>query len=66
MAKKDVLKVNEAKRIVVSDTGYRLSLHGVTEVDLSGNYVRLLCNEGYVLINPDKVFAHIITGEKVA
>lgn len=61
----DKIKVNEKKRIVVSDTGYRLSLHDVTEVDLTGNWTRLQCRQGYVLINPDKVLAHIITGNRV-
>lgn len=61
----DILKVNEKKRIVVTTTGYRLSLHEVTEVDLSGNWVRVLCKQGYVLINPQHVLAYIIEGDKV-
>ena len=61
----DTIEVNEKKRIVVTPTGFRLSLYNVTEVDLSGNWGRLKCKQGYVLINPEHVLAYIISGEKV-
>lgn len=57
--------VNEAVRRVVSRDGHELRLHNVTMLNLSGSWVRLQADEGYVLVNPNNVLAFIVKGERV-
>lgn len=59
------MKVNELVRRVVSTHGHEIRLHDVTEVDVSGSWVRIQSKEGYVIINPSNVLAFIVKGEKV-
>ncbi len=59
------MQVNETLRRVVSKDGHELKLHNVSEVDTSGSWLRLQCEEGYVIINPANVLAYIIKGDKV-
>lgn len=59
------MTVNETLRRVVSKDGHELKLHAVTDVDTSGHWLRLQCEEGYVIINPANVLAFIVKGEKV-
>jgi hypothetical protein len=47
--------VNEKWRIIHFDNGQKLTLHNVTNVDISGNYVRIMCDEGYVMYDPERV-----------
>lgn len=60
-----VKEVNESLRRVVSTHGHELRLNNVKTVDVSGSWVRVESEEGYVLINPTNVLAFIIKGEKV-
>ena len=49
------MKVNETLRRVVSKDGHELRLHNVTDVNVSGSWIRLQSDEGYVIINPNNV-----------
>ena len=60
-----IKEVNETLRRVVSTHGHELRLNNVTSVDVSGSWVRLDSEEGYVIINPANVLAFIIKGDKV-
>ncbi|MER9436678.1 hypothetical protein NKJ04_17445 [Mesorhizobium sp. M0618] len=53
-------KVLELKRKTVFKSGNHLNLRNVTEWDAKGTYVRLKCDEGYVLIREKSVDYHII------
>jgi len=59
------MQVNEKLRRVVSKDGHEIRLNNVTELDISGSWVRLQSDEGYVIINPANVLAFIVKGEKV-
>lgn len=59
------MEVNETLRRVVGVNGTELKLHNVKEVDISGTWTRIQCDEGYVIINPQNVLAYIVKGEKV-
>lgn len=59
------IKVKEAVRRIVSRDGHELRLHNVTMLNLSGSWVRLQSDEGYVLVNPNNVLAFIVKGERV-
>ncbi len=48
-------KVNERWRIIVFDSGEKLTLHNVTYVDQSSNYLRMDCDEGRIMVNSDRV-----------
>lgn len=58
--------LQEAKRTVLFTNGGKLSLHNVTTFDYSGEAFRIECNEGYVILYPDKVLGFIIDGVKVS
>lgn len=49
---KQAFSVNEAKRTIVSTSGYKQTFHNVTEVGAGSNWLRVQCAEGYVLVNP--------------
>lgn len=59
------ITVNEAVRRIVSKDGHELRLHNVTLLNISGSWVRLQSDEGYVLVNPQNVLAFIVKGERV-
>ena len=59
------MNVNETLRRVVSKDGHELRLTNVKTLDTSGSWVRLDCDQGYVIINPANVLAFIVKGEKV-
>lgn len=59
------ITVNEAVRRIVSKDGHELRLHNVTSLNISGSWVRLQSDEGYVLVNPANVLAFIVKGERV-
>lgn len=59
------IKVNEKVRRIVSKDGHELRLHNVTMLNVSGSWVRLQSDEGYVLVNPANVLAFIVKGERV-
>lgn len=59
------LKVNESLRRVISKDGHEIRLTNVTEVDTSGSWVRIKCDEGYVIINPNNVLAFLVKGDIV-
>lgn len=59
------IAVNEAVRRIVSKDGHELRLHNVSKLNISGSWVRLVSDEGYVLVNPDNVLAFIVKGERV-
>lgn len=52
--------VNENRRTIVFTSGNRLDLHNVVWFDKSGTHLRLKSDEGYTIVNPDKVEYHII------
>lgn len=59
-AKGEPIKVNEAKRTIVFANGGSTEVTNVTEVDNRGTYLRLTCDQGYFLINPEHVLFHQI------
>lgn len=60
-----VKQVNESLRRIISIHGAEIKLNDVTEVDISGSWIRLQSAEGYVLLNPNNILAMIVKGEKV-
>ena len=49
------LVVNEARRTLVDINGNKHVLRNVTEIDFGGNWLRLMSDEGYVIINPANI-----------
>lgn len=60
-----IQEVNEVLRRVISTHGHEIRLNNVKTVDVSGSWVRLESEEGYVIVNPANVLAFIVKGEKV-
>lgn len=60
------MQVNEVLRRVVSKDGHEIRLHNVNDVNISGSWIRLLSDEGQVIVNPANVLAFIVKSEKVA
>ncbi|ESX17887.1 hypothetical protein X766_15965 [Mesorhizobium sp. LSJC255A00] len=58
---KAAVPVLELKRKVVFKSGNHLNLRNITSWDAKGTYVRLQCDEGYILIREKSVDYHIIT-----
>lgn len=54
-------KVLELKRKVVFKSGNHLNLRNITSWDAKGTYVRIQCDEGYVLLREKSIDYHIIT-----
>lgn len=54
------IEVNEVRRTVHFNNGERLDLHNVVWFDVSGTWLRLQCDEGFVLLNTDLILYHII------
>lgn len=59
------IAVNEKVRRLISKDGHEVRLHNVTSLDISGSWIRLQSDEGYVLVNPANIMAMIIKGERV-
>jgi len=59
-----IINVNESVRRVVSKDGHEIRLYNVKTVDVSGSWVRIESDEGYVVVNPANVLAFIIKGDK--
>jgi hypothetical protein len=55
--------VQERIRTVVSVTGNKFLVRGVSKVDNSGTWTRLDSEDGYVIINPSNVLAYIVPME---
>jgi len=55
--------VSEPRRTIVFDNGERLDLHNVTAFDPSGTWLRLWSDEGFSLLNPERILYHIIKDE---
>lgn len=51
----------ELKRKIVFKSGNHLNLRNVRGWDAMGTYVRIHCDEGYVLIREKSVDYHVIT-----
>ena len=54
------IKHPEKTREVIFTSGYSKTFHNVKWFDNSGNWLRIGCNEGYVLLNPDKILCIIV------
>ena len=62
---KTKIKCSEKSRKIISTEGATLSLHNVTSFDSgSGDFLRFDSDEGYVIVNNDNVFAHVINFDK--
>ena len=49
-------KVKEKARLIVFDNGSRETFRNVESVDAKGgDWLRFTCDEGYALINPNKI-----------
>jgi hypothetical protein len=57
------IQVSETRRTIHFDNGERLDLHNVTAFDCSAPWLRLWCDEGFVLLNPSRVLCHIVKDE---
>lgn len=53
--------VIETKRKIVFEGKTHLNLRNVTSFDGQGTYLRIKSDEGYILVNPEKVLYHIVT-----
>lgn len=58
-------EVQEIKRVIRFENGTKLTLHNVTGVSNDDTTLGFRCDEGFVIVNPDKVLYHKVTGEKV-
>jgi len=59
------IKVNEKRRVVVFKDDTRAIFHDVKWFNFDGSYLRIGCEEGYVLLNKEHILYMIIDGEKV-
>lgn len=57
------ISLNETRRTIVFDNGWRLDLHNVTSFDPSGTHLRIRAEEGFVIVNPARVLCHIVKNE---
>jgi hypothetical protein len=57
--------VNETLRRVISTNGHELRLTNVKKLNITGSWIRLESDQGYVIINPANVLAFIVKGERV-
>lgn len=58
-------EVEESRRTIVYDNDARLDLHNVTAFDKTGTHLRLWCDEGIVITNPDRVLYHLIQADSL-
>lgn len=59
------IKVKETKRSIFFSDGSRAVFNNVTWFNSDGSYLRLGCDEGYVLINSKNVNYIVVDGERV-
>lgn len=52
--------VNEVRRTIHFDNGERLDLHNVRWFDSSGTHLRVMADEGLVILNPARILCHIV------
>lgn len=64
MAKSQQVKVNEKRREVVFVGGARLNLNNVTAFDPSGTWLRIWSDEGFTILNPDKILYHTVKSDQ--
>ncbi|MEE8598069.1 MAG: hypothetical protein V3S69_00855 [Dehalococcoidales bacterium] len=57
--------VKEKTRVIRFDNGTKLTLNNVVGVSNDDTTLGLKCDEGFVIINTDKVLYHKIDGEKM-
>jgi len=57
--------VKEKTRVIRFDNGTKLTLHNVVGVSNDDTTLGLMCDEGFVIINPKKVLYHLIDGPKM-
>jgi len=58
-------EVNEKKRVIRFENGTKITLTNVTGVSNDDTTVGIKCDQGFVILNPDKILYHKIDGEKV-
>ena len=56
--------VEEKKRVIRFENGTKLTLTNVVGVSNDGTTLGLKCDQGFVIVNTDKVLYHKIDGEK--
>ena len=59
------IHVTEAKREVFFTNGQRRRFHNITMFNADGTWLRLMCDEGYVLLNTANIDFMVIDGERV-
>ena len=64
MAQSQQVKVSEKRREIVFNTGQRLNLNNVTAYDHSGTWLRVWSDEGFTILNPDKILYHTVKAEQ--
>ena len=57
------IQVKEKFRTIAFIDGTKTTFHNIKWFDNSGNWLRIGCNEGYILLNPEKI-KYIIVPEK--
>ncbi|NRA77828.1 MAG: hypothetical protein HRU18_06440 [Pseudoalteromonas sp.] len=57
-------EVNENKRVIRFENGTKLTLTNVVGVSNDDTTIGLKCDQGFVIVNPDKILYHKIDGEK--
>lgn len=55
--------VLEKKRKIVFTNGHQLNLRNVTKINHMGSWLRIWADEGFVILDPDKILYHIIDGQ---
>jgi hypothetical protein len=55
--------VIEKKRKIVFDNGDHLNLRNVTKINHMGTWLRIWSDEGFIILNPDRVLYHIVDGQ---
>lgn len=58
-------KVDEAKRVIRFENGTKLTLTNVTGFSNDDTTLGFRCDQGFVIVHPDKVLYQKIDGEKV-
>jgi len=59
------IEVKEERRTIVFKGGQRLELHNVTGFDCSTAWLRIWCDEGYLILNESAILYHTIKGDVV-
>ena len=59
------IHVTETNREVFFTNGQRRRFHNITMFNADGTWLRLMCDEGYVLLNTANIDFMVIDGERV-